>query len=317
MKLLITGATGYIGRFIVYHLSKIYGKENIDICARSRKKAEKVKDYVNEVIFADLVLDDISFLRSRFYSHVIMAHGKILGHTYRGIYLNNRKAIRNIIKNLNRGHLKQIIYLSSVAAGGFKDDMVDHDKKSQPENAYGIAKRKSEEILIRYGLAADVKIAILRPPPVYGNKSGSDFDHFIKGCKIGYVPYVCGRSYISLCSVDNLVHAIMCAIEQKGDGIYQVADDKRYTTQEAIDIIRKAFGLREIGIRGSFLRPVVNRLTKTVLKFNNFSFPYLFLLQLMHNPFYCNIEKIRKELSYKPKDTFDKYFTEDVAKSFF
>ncbi len=319
MKFLITGATGYIGRFIVEYFSKKYGKEKIDIYIRSLKKAKELKlhNLVNSIFTADLVSDDLSFLKSSLYDCIIMAHGKIMGHTYRSIYLNNRKAVRNILKNINRKSIKQIIYLSSVAAGGFKDDSVDKNYKSQPANAYGKAKLKTEEMLVCYRIINAIKITILRLPIVYGDRAGADFDHFIKGSKLGYIPYVSGNPYVSLCSVGNLIQALVCVVEKSADGIYQIADDKRYDIQEVIDIIRKAYGLKKVKIRGSFFKPLVNTLVKTALMFNNFSFPYLFLLQAMHNPFYCNIDKAKKELGFVPRDTFDKYFTENIAGNYF
>lgn len=317
MKLLIVGATGYIGKFITSHLSKVYGKQNIDIFVRSLEKARPLKELVNSIFVADLLKDTLPSLKKTNYSHVILAHGKILGHTYKSIYLNNRKTVRNILRNLNRTNLKQVIYLSSVAAGGFKDDLDAQKDMLSPDNAYGLAKLKTEELLIRFGIDNAVRIAIFRPPVVYGNISGIDFDHFIKGIRIGYLKYLSSNPYVSLCSVENLTSAIVCAIEKDANGVYQIADDKRYTMQEICDTIRAASGLRRIRLQGAFLKPIVNTLTKAALKFNNFSFPYVFLLQITHNPYYCNIEKAKKELSYSPKDTFDKYFTKEIAMKYF
>ncbi|MFA5286788.1 MAG: NAD(P)-dependent oxidoreductase [Candidatus Omnitrophota bacterium] len=318
MKFLITGATGYIGKFITVHLSNKYGKENIDVCIRSQKKAKAIKDHVNHIHFVDLVDSNLSFLKLEHYNYVILAHGKILGHTYKSIYINNRKAVRNIIKNLNKAKLKQIIYLSSVAAGGFKDDSNNSQMRMlEPDNAYGKAKLKTEELLIRYSIDNLIKVAILRPPIVYGSVSGIDFDQFIKGCKIGYLQYFAGNPNISLCSIENLTQAVICAIENKAAGVYQIADEKKYTIQEVYNVIRKAYGLKEVHLSGTFFKPIVDILVKTALRFKNFSFPYLFLLQTMHNPYYCNIDKAKKELGFKPNDTFDKYFTKVMAKNYF
>ena len=278
MKFLIVGATGYIGHFITCHLSKIYGKENIDVYVRSSKKAERLKNFVNSIFFADLVKDNISLLKKRHYDCVILAHGKILGHTYRSIYINNRKTVRNVLKNINKESLKQIIYLSSVAAGGFKDDIDSQKVMLHPDNAYGLAKLKTEELLIRYGIDHEIKVVIFRPPVVYGKVSGIDFDYFIKGCKSGYLQYISGNPYVSLCSVENLAEAMVCAIENNANGVYQIADDKRYTIQGVCNVIREAFNLKIIPLRGAFLKPIVNSIIKVALKFNNFSFPYVFLL---------------------------------------
>lgn len=317
MKLLIVGATGYIGRFITIYLSNKYGKQNIDIYVRSLNKAKPLKDLVNEIFVADLLNDPPPSFKKRQYTHAILAHGKILGHTYRSIYLNNRKTVRNILKNLNRTSLKQIIYLSSVAAGGFKDDINSQGDMLSPNNAYGIAKLKTEELLLRFSIDNAIRIVIFRPPVVYGKLSGIDFDYFIKACRVGYLKYISGNPYVSLCSVENLVKAIICAIERNVTGVYQIADDRRYTIQKICDTVREAMGLKKIRLRGAFLKPVINILTKTALRFNNFSFPYIFLLQTMHNPYYCNIEKAKKELGYSPTDTFDKYFTKELAKEYF
>jgi nucleoside-diphosphate-sugar epimerase len=204
-----------------------------------------------------------------------------------------------------------------VAAGGFKDDSDVQKDMLNPGNAYGLAKLKTEELLIRFSIDNTIRITIFRPPVVYGKISGIDFDYFIKASRIGYLKYLSGNPYVSLCSVENLTTAIACAIENNATGVYQIADDKRYTIQGICNAVREALGLRKIRLKGAFLKPVINILTKTALRFNNFSFPYVFLLQTMHNPFYCNIEKAKKELNYRPQDTFEKYFTKDIAKHYF
>jgi nucleoside-diphosphate-sugar epimerase len=317
MKLLIVGATGYIGRFITTSLSEFYGKDNIDIYVRSLEKARVLDGLVNSIFVADLLKGDLKFLKSKHYDCIILAHGKILGHTYKSIYLNNRKTVRNILRNINKIGLRQIIYLSSVAAGGFKDDIDGQASMLNPNNAYGLAKLKTEELLIRFGFDNAIRVAIFRPPVVYGSVSGIDFDYFIKECKTGNIRYFSGNPYVSLCSVENLVNATICAIKSNANGVYQIADDRRYTIQDVCDIIRIAYGLKKIRLFGYFLGPIVNKFTNFVLRFNNFSFPYIFLLQAMHNPYYCNIEKAKNKLGYKPKDSFDKYFTKELAAKYF
>ena len=71
MKILLTGATGYIGGYLLDEISHIYGAESIDMYVRSFKKAQPLLKSVNSVFVADLVKDDLSFLKSKHYDCVI------------------------------------------------------------------------------------------------------------------------------------------------------------------------------------------------------------------------------------------------------
>lgn len=147
--------------------------------------------------------------------------------------------------------LQKFIYLSSLAAagpgrnGGRKKES-DH---CEPVSPYGRSKRQGEELAL--ALAHELPLLILRPSIVYGPRDKTFFTLFqclakrIKPCLSG------GVRHLSLCSVQDLVGAMLLAAETptKNGEIFFLTDGQDYRMEEINDILAQAMEVTAFRLR--------------------------------------------------------------------
>ena len=110
---------------------------------------------------------------------------------------------------------------------------------SQPEDAYGISKWESEQVLLEISKQTGLEVVIIRPPLVYGEEVKRKFlrllDIVYKQIPLPFAKINNLRSYIGL---DNLINLIICCIDHpKAAGkIFLVSDGEDISTP---DLIRK------------------------------------------------------------------------------
>lgn len=141
--------------------------------------------------------------------------------------------------------VKQFLFMSSMSVYGLAAPVgnvvtITADTPLCPNDNYGISKMKAEEGLL--ALAGDgLKLAILRPPMIYG-----------KGCKGNYVtlaklakklpafPKVENRR--SMLYVENLAEFIRLLIEDEAEGIFCPQNEEYVNTSDLVSRIAHANG---------------------------------------------------------------------------
>lgn len=165
-KILITGASGYIGSILYsnlkgYNLLAIDKKENPLI----KKKIFKIN--LNSIDFANIVKkfnpDIVIHLAGQ--STIDFAHDK------KKYLVNNVNATRNLIKVLKQcSNLKKIIFSSSAAVYSSSSRIINENNELLPKNNYSLTKLKCENILRRFSVRYKVNLIILR----FFNVCGAD-----------------------------------------------------------------------------------------------------------------------------------------------
>jgi len=147
--------------------------------------------------------------------------------------------------------LQKFIYLSSQAAAGpgpngGKKKESDH---CSPVSPYGMSKRRGEELALAQAHA--LPLLILRPAAVYGPRDQAFL--FLFQCLAKRIkPHISGGvQHLSLCSVQDLVGAILLAAStrtQTGE-IFFVSDGQDYRVEEINDIFAQAMGVTAFRLR--------------------------------------------------------------------
>jgi nucleoside-diphosphate-sugar epimerase len=159
-------------------------------------------------------------------------------------------------------HVPHFIYVSSTKVYG--DDIkekLNEQSACSPSDAYGVSKLKAERCLQELE-SDDFKIAIVRPPLVYGPEVKGNMIKLLALAKKKYpLPFGNTANARSMVYVDNLIELINVIIDKKATGIFIAGDVAPVSTSQLISLIRKSFGKSSslISIPG-FIRNLVRQL---------------------------------------------------------
>jgi nucleoside-diphosphate-sugar epimerase len=241
VKILVTGATGFIGRNIVEDLLK-QGHEVHGLVRRSSKSAFLANKGV-QLVYGDIVdsksLDSVSGKFDAVFHCAALVDNK----NWQNLRLVNVIGTENVCKLCLRLAVRKLIYLSSVAvvSGHFRVPLVE-DLPYSSINLYGKSKIEAEKIVWDYrykGLAS----VILRPPMVYGEGEPHLFKLILFLVKHRLFPVInAGKTRLHLGYVKNVSGAAVAALDNEDflKQTYFVADKEVLTVGEIYSILAEA-----------------------------------------------------------------------------
>jgi len=147
----------------------------------------------------------------------------------------------------------QFIYMSSIIVYGIestigKKSVITSETKPMPSNFYGDSKLKAEEGLIPLN-DNNFKIAILRPPMIYGEKSKGNYYQLEKIAN-AFPVFPDIKNKRSMLHIDNLCQFVKKCVDNGSTGIYLPQDDEYVQTSRMVKAIAKKNGKSIILIPG-------------------------------------------------------------------
>ena len=311
MKILITGASGFIGSFIVEEALK----RGFETWAAVRKSSSREYLQDERIKFIELNLSSkeqlVEQLKGKDFDYVVHAAGvtKCLNKAdFRRI---NTEGTKNLVDALMETGmpLRRLVFVSSLSVFGAIREQQPYEEiretdTPQPNTAYGRSKLEAEQYL--ESLGTRVPYIILRPTGVYGPKE-KDYFMMAKSIKqhsdfaVGYK-----RQDITFVYVEDVVQAIFLALEKGENGRkYFLSDGQVYQSTTFSDLIHEELGrpwwiritapvwvLRVVTFFGEY----VGQMTGKVTALNNDKYNIL-----KQRNWRCDIEPARRELGYEPK----------------
>ncbi len=210
-KILITGAKSYIGESFTAYLKEKYPEnyliETVDMIDGSWKEK------------------DFSGYHAVF--HVAgIAHVKETDENRHLYYEVNRDLPVEVAKKAKESGVGLFVFLSSMSVYGLETGTVTGDTPLLPNSAYGKSKSEAEELLREIG-SETFKVAIVRPPMVYGNGCKGNFQSVVKLVKkLPVFPRVKNRR--SMIYIDNLSEFVRILIDKDLSGTY-CPQNREYT----------------------------------------------------------------------------------------
>ena len=275
MKILITGATGFIGTELMRYLSK--KKYNVHGISSQKSKTTKILT----ISLLDKKLLDQHF-RKNTYDVVIHLAALIEHKNPLELYQINCQATLNILESCRLNNIKKFIFTSSQAVYGNSQYLpIDEEHPLQPTSNYGLTKLIAENITKLFHFSYKLNIFNLRLSSVYGINQPREriisamILHALKRKKMILHQYQNGFQLMDFIHVDDVCQAIelSCKSIQKS-GIYNIASGKPITVQEIAKIISSITGFDMWEIR----------------KVKNET-----------NHFFYNTNKAKKYLRFRPK----------------
>jgi len=247
MKILVTGATGFIGQHLVSHLSK---KSHQIWClvrkTSNKKTVQKLQNQGAKLVFADLKHIKKAKLPATFdwIFHLAALVDTTDKYPASTLLRENTKTTSDLAQ-IYLGKVKKFIFLSSMSAVGIanKNKLITEKTLCQPHTNYGRSKLQAETLLLHLFHQHQFPIVILRPPTVYG--PGEHYN-FLKLAQAIYRHRFWligkGKNQLSLCYVDNLIQAMLLAARgSRGVGeVFLVDDGHPYTLKQLAHAIAQA-----------------------------------------------------------------------------
>ncbi|WP_027218661.1 NAD-dependent epimerase/dehydratase family protein [Butyrivibrio fibrisolvens] len=245
MKVLVTGATGFMGIRLVKAL--LDGNYQVKALVRNRELADKVLPSGCEVVVGDVtepktlecICDDVDIV---FHLAALMGHDLPSDEAFAKFRKVNVEGLKNIVAVAEKAKIKKFIHVSSTAAYGLiSEEFVNEETTCKPYTPYQVTKREGELFVLKK-ISEGFPAIILRPSMIYGPGFKGDFLTMAKVCKKGFFPKIgCKENLSPALYIDDLIKIFMLALEKCEIGqLYLVSSSKSFSLDETAQIIGKA-----------------------------------------------------------------------------
>jgi len=238
--ILLTGGSGFIGS----HFHKCLPNEhlvNLDLTEPTfPHQATFLKgDIRKEEDVMDAVRNrDITTIISLAAKH----HDFGIGHDE--YFDTNEEGTAVLCKAASAHHIKNIIFFSSVAVYGLRDETSEESMTPIPDSPYGASKLAGEKVLKNW--AAEDKsrsVVIVRPTITFGSNNVANMHNLIRQIDSGLYFHLGKADNIkSIAYVENVVKAVLFlkARMTRGVSIYNYADEPQLSTRQIGEVIAQA-----------------------------------------------------------------------------
>ena len=331
MKILITGASGFIGSFIVEEALR----RGFETWAAVRKSSSKAFLQDERIHLIELNLSSEEQLKEQLKDHqfdyVVHAAGVTKCLHKDDFFRINTEGTKHLVRALmaTQHNLQRFVYISSLSImGAIREEQpyqeIRESDEAKPNTAYGRSKLEAEQWLSQLprSLEGDggrlFPYVILRPTGVYGPR---ERDYFMMAKSIkAHTDFAVGfkQQDITFVYVTDVVQAVFLACEKGVTGRrYFLSDGEVYQSSTFSDLIRKELGnpwwiritapiwlLRIITFCGEY----VGRITGKVTALNNDKFHIM-----RQRNWRCDIEPARRELGYEPQVKLEEGVKRSIA----
>lgn len=242
MRILVTGATGFVGRALCEELAQ----QKHEVVAVVRKESAELGDSIETISLT--TIDESTEWTAALQNVDVVVHLAARVHVMRDDAADSLAEFRqvnvdgtlNFAMQASKAGVKRFIFMSSVKVNG-ESTAIDQPFKfsdvAHPQDAYGISKFEAEEGLVKVSQSTGMKVVIIRPPLIYGDGVKANFANMLKLVKFGLpLPFGAIKNKRSLIYVENLTSFIAACITNKNaaNKTFLVSDGDDVSTTELL-----------------------------------------------------------------------------------
>ncbi|MCU0461858.1 MAG: NAD-dependent epimerase/dehydratase family protein [Bacteroidales bacterium] len=324
MNILVTGATGFLGGWVLSKLCDEFGRDRVVGTGRSRERGDELTRKGFKVLIGDLT--DPGFIENNLqnFTHIIHCAAKSsLWGSYDSFYKNNVVSTKNLLQGIHG--IQKFIYISTPSIYfRFSDRIQIKEDSALPEkfvNHYTSTKYLAEQEVLSFNSRKIVKV-ILRPRAIIGAGDTVIVPRVIRAFKAGKLRIIGdGKNICDFTSVKNIAHAVYLAVASENDidgEIFNITDDNPKAIWEMVEETLKKLGyqpnLKKINYRLVFAIASISELTHKIF---NLGEPVLtrYGVGLLRYTQTFDITSAKQILKYKPVITTEESIDEFI-KSF-
>jgi len=274
MNILITGATGFIGKNLVEGLFN-KGGCTLFCFVRNPQKAKALDPFGVKLIYGDIT-DKASLDKLLNYKIDVIFHNAayVENKNPKLLHKVNVLGSENICELALSLGVKKIIYTSSVAvvSGNHQVPLVE-GLPFKATNIYGKSKIEAEKVILNYR-EKGLNIVIVRPPGVYGEDEPHMMKVLLFITKYRLFPLIDkGRAKFHLGYVKNVAEAMIFLLDKQEalEGSFFVGDEEALTAREVFDVFSRALKVKPLPNLPAWLKPIVISLPSIGRKISFFS----------------------------------------------
>jgi nucleoside-diphosphate-sugar epimerase len=160
----------------------------------------------------------------------------------------NVEATSRLARQAADAGVRRLVFMSSIKVNGESSERpYTEGDAPRPEDAYGVSKWETEQALAAIAAATGLEIVVLRPPLVYGPGVKGNFLRLMRLVERGMpLPLGSIANRRSLIHVGNLADAVLAALDAPGAAgrTYLAADGEDVSTPALVRAIAQALGTR-------------------------------------------------------------------------
>jgi nucleoside-diphosphate-sugar epimerase len=255
--ILVTGATGVVGRSLVEHLFQ--GGICVRGCSRRQNIAIQkcsdlfiIHDMSKNTKWNKALLDIDVVIHTAARVHIMDDSAAAPLTEFRKV---NTAGTLNLARQAAESGVKRFIFISSIKVNGemtLSGQPFQPDYNYIPTDPYGLSKYEAEQGLLAIAKETGMEVVIIRPPLVYGPGVKANFYSMMKWMNKS-IPLPLGAIHNkrSLVALDNLVSFIIhCAdykkTPQAANQAFLISDGEDVSTTVLLQKVAKAFGKKAL-----------------------------------------------------------------------
>ncbi|MBU2640344.1 MAG: SDR family oxidoreductase [Gammaproteobacteria bacterium] len=244
MKVLVTGANGFVGRFLCECLNAHGHVVTTAVRRVTNLAGEAVVGSVNgETDWTSALSDCSTVVHLAARVHVMNEEASDPLAEFREV---NTEGTLNLVRQAVQAGVKRFVFISTIKVNGEGRDAPYREIDAvAPEDAYAISKWEAEQGLRQIERETGMEVVILRPPLVYGPGVKANFQRLIQIVKRGWpLPLGAIRNRRSLLYLGNFVDAIRLCVEHPAAAgqTFLLDDGEPVSTPELIRAVARALG---------------------------------------------------------------------------
>ena len=251
---LVTGATGFLGRALVRRLQLDGARA---VAAAVRTQAPRLPAGVRAIQVSGLSVDTdwspamhgmTSVIHCAARTHVMKEQSADPLVEYRRI---NVAGTLHLAMQAAQAGIQRFVFVSSIKVNGeqtLQDRPFRADDPPAPEDPYGVSKWEAEQGLLELAHQTGLEVAIIRPPLVYGPGVKGNFATMLRWVSRG-IPLPLGavrHNRRSLVGLDNLVDLIVTCLDHPaaGNQVFLAGDGEDLSTAALLERLAGAMNRR-------------------------------------------------------------------------